>query len=134
MFFFAFLWHNPGSIINLFFCSYFFSNVSNSPLVQLSCVQVSQSNNEREENKKGHNLSPKSNNNESTATNLAPMKIAINVYQKIIEKKYSSQDLRETQEREYPFLDSDLQGMFDGFLKTRIIDLPTMKYPEETIK
>ncbi|KAL0305364.1 UNVERIFIED_CONTAM: hypothetical protein Sangu_3036000 [Sesamum angustifolium] len=36
------------------------------------------------------------------------------------------------QAREYPFLDSDVPGIFDDLLEANLIDLPEMKQPEET--
>ncbi|KAL0354309.1 UNVERIFIED_CONTAM: hypothetical protein Sangu_1012200, partial [Sesamum angustifolium] len=39
--------------------------------------------------------------------------------------------LKEMQAREYPFLDSDVLGIFDDLLEANIIDLPEMKRPEE---
>ncbi|KAL0299439.1 UNVERIFIED_CONTAM: hypothetical protein Sradi_6603700 [Sesamum radiatum] len=35
------------------------------------------------------------------------------------------------QAREYPFLDSDVPGIFDDLLEANLIDLPEMKRPEE---
>ncbi|KAL0307801.1 UNVERIFIED_CONTAM: hypothetical protein Sangu_3011400 [Sesamum angustifolium] len=39
--------------------------------------------------------------------------------------------LKEMQAREYPFLDSNVPGIFDDFLEANLIDLPEMKRPEE---
>nr|XP_027102928.1 uncharacterized protein LOC113724201 [Coffea arabica] len=72
------------------------------------------------------------------AINTAPMKIATKMSRKITEKLDSSQNrsvrrptLKEMQEREYPFLESDLQGMFDDLFKEKLLELPDMKRPEE---
>ncbi|KAL0313580.1 UNVERIFIED_CONTAM: hypothetical protein Sradi_5757300 [Sesamum radiatum] len=35
------------------------------------------------------------------------------------------------QAREYPFLDSDVSGIFDDLLEANLINLPKMKRPEE---
>ncbi|KAL0434025.1 UNVERIFIED_CONTAM: hypothetical protein Slati_2736800 [Sesamum latifolium] len=35
------------------------------------------------------------------------------------------------QDRQYPFLDSDVPGVFDDLLEANLIDLPEMKRPEE---
>ncbi|KAL0444583.1 UNVERIFIED_CONTAM: hypothetical protein Slati_2181000 [Sesamum latifolium] len=35
------------------------------------------------------------------------------------------------QARQYPFLDSDISGIFDNLLEANLIDLPEMKRPEE---
>lgn len=57
------------------------------------------------------------------ATNMAPIKFTAEVSTKVIKKVNSIEDrarrihtLKETQEKEYLFLDFDLQGMFDIFL------------------
>ncbi|KAK4388602.1 hypothetical protein Sango_2466800 [Sesamum angolense] len=39
--------------------------------------------------------------------------------------------LKEMQAREYPFLDSDVPGIFDDLLEANLIDLPEMKRPKE---
>ncbi|KAL0283676.1 UNVERIFIED_CONTAM: hypothetical protein Sangu_2874800 [Sesamum angustifolium] len=39
--------------------------------------------------------------------------------------------LKEMQAREYPFLDSDVLGIFDDLLEANLIDLPEMKRLEE---
>ncbi|KAK4397539.1 hypothetical protein Sango_1590500 [Sesamum angolense] len=39
--------------------------------------------------------------------------------------------LKGTQVREYPFLDSNVLGIFDDLLEANLIDLPEMKRPEE---
>ncbi|KAL0427728.1 UNVERIFIED_CONTAM: hypothetical protein Slati_2947600 [Sesamum latifolium] len=39
--------------------------------------------------------------------------------------------LKEIQARQYPFLDSDVPGIFDDLLEANLIDLPEMKRPEE---
>ncbi|KAL0448661.1 UNVERIFIED_CONTAM: hypothetical protein Slati_1422500 [Sesamum latifolium] len=39
--------------------------------------------------------------------------------------------LKEVQGRQYPFLDSDVSGIFDDLLEANLIDLPEMKCPEE---
>ncbi|KAL0340176.1 UNVERIFIED_CONTAM: hypothetical protein Sradi_4534400 [Sesamum radiatum] len=39
--------------------------------------------------------------------------------------------LKEMQVREYPFLDSDVSGIFDDLLEAKLIDLLEMKQPEE---
>ena len=66
------------------------------------------------------------------------MKIAIKMSRKVIEKLDSSPNksarrstLKKMQEKEYPFLESDLQGMFDDLFKEKLIELPDMKRPEE---
>ncbi|KAL0445941.1 UNVERIFIED_CONTAM: hypothetical protein Slati_1722000 [Sesamum latifolium] len=39
--------------------------------------------------------------------------------------------LKEMQEKQYPFIDSDVPGIFDDLLKANLIELPEMKRPEE---
>ncbi|KAH0642361.1 hypothetical protein KY290_033954 [Solanum tuberosum] len=42
--------------------------------------------------------------------------------------------LREMQEKEYPFLDSDVSDIFDELLELKFIELPEMKRPDEAGK
>jgi len=42
--------------------------------------------------------------------------------------------LREMQEKEYPFLDSDVSDIFDELLQLKLIELPEMKRPDEAGK
>uniref|UniRef100_M1DUT0 Uncharacterized protein n=1 Tax=Solanum tuberosum TaxID=4113 RepID=M1DUT0_SOLTU len=42
--------------------------------------------------------------------------------------------LREMQEKEYPFLDSDVSDIFDELLELKFIELPEMKRPDEAEK
>ena len=71
--------------------------------------------------------------------NSTPIKIAINVSRKVIEKLDSSQNRstrkptpKKIQEKEYLFFNFDLQGMFDDFYKTKLIEITEMKCLEET--
>ncbi|KAL0440125.1 UNVERIFIED_CONTAM: hypothetical protein Slati_2495500 [Sesamum latifolium] len=47
------------------------------------------------------------------------------------EKPQRKLTLKETQARQYPFLDSNVPRIFDDLLETNLIDLPEMKRPEE---
>ncbi|KAL0449527.1 UNVERIFIED_CONTAM: hypothetical protein Slati_1509100 [Sesamum latifolium] len=47
------------------------------------------------------------------------------------EKPQRKLTLKEMQARQYPFLDSDVPGIFDDLLEANLIDLPEMKRPEE---
>ncbi|KAL0405086.1 UNVERIFIED_CONTAM: hypothetical protein Slati_3822500 [Sesamum latifolium] len=47
------------------------------------------------------------------------------------EKPQRKLTLKEMQARQYPFLDSDVLGIFDDLLEANFIDLPEMKRPEE---
>nr|XP_027067664.1 uncharacterized protein LOC113693306 [Coffea arabica] len=114
------------------------ANATDGFPIQISRVQPPRQNNERQENRKGGKPPSRFNNKESMAINTAPMKIATKVSRKITEKLDSSQNrsvrrptLKEMQEREYPFLESDLQGMFDDLFKKKLLELPDMKRPEE---
>ncbi|OMO68077.1 hypothetical protein CCACVL1_20095 [Corchorus capsularis] len=56
-------------------------------------------------------------------------------------KSFISQDktkgkstLKERQEKKYPFPDSDVASMLDELLKSKVIELPEMKRPEESGK
>ncbi|KAL0320191.1 UNVERIFIED_CONTAM: hypothetical protein Sradi_5280600 [Sesamum radiatum] len=42
--------------------------------------------------------------------------------------------LKEMQTKQYPFLDSDVSGIFDDLLNANLIELPEMKRPEEAGK
>ena len=101
-------------------------------------LQVPRQNNERQENRKGGKPSSKFSNKESMTINTTPRKIATKVSQKITEKLDSFQNksarktiLKEMQGKEYLFLESDLQGMFDDLHKEKFIELPDMKRLEE---
>ncbi|KAL0396316.1 UNVERIFIED_CONTAM: hypothetical protein Scaly_0080000 [Sesamum calycinum] len=39
--------------------------------------------------------------------------------------------LKEMQARQYPFLDSNVSGIFDDLLDANLINLPNMKWPEK---
>ena len=65
--------------------------------------------------------------------NSTPMKIVTKVekldfFQNRLTKKST---LKEIQEKKYPFLDSDLQEIFDDLYYVKLIELPEMKCPEE---
>ena len=66
--------------------------------------------------------------------NSTPMKIATKMSQKVTEKLDFPQNrstrkptLKEMQEKEYPFLHSDLQGLFDDLSKAKLIELLELK-------
>ncbi|KAL0359476.1 UNVERIFIED_CONTAM: hypothetical protein Sangu_0797000 [Sesamum angustifolium] len=72
------------------------------------------------------------------AVNVAPFKLKSatkdNVAQRNnvpYKKPQRKLTLKEMQAREYPFLDSDVPGIFDDLLEANLIDLPEMKRPEE---
>ncbi|KAH6782090.1 hypothetical protein C2S51_007383 [Perilla frutescens var. frutescens] len=72
-------------------------------------------------------------NEESMAVKAVPVKFlrkdaGKNVPQEREQRKLT---LREMQQREYPFLDSDVPGIFEDLCKTELIKLPEMKRPEE---
>ncbi|KAH6763350.1 hypothetical protein C2S52_020783 [Perilla frutescens var. hirtella] len=46
--------------------------------------------------------------------------------------KKESMEVKATPQREYPFLDSDVPGIFEDLLKAKLIELPKMKRPEES--
>ncbi|KAL0406997.1 UNVERIFIED_CONTAM: hypothetical protein Slati_4013600 [Sesamum latifolium] len=72
------------------------------------------------------------------AVNVAPFKLK-NIAKDSIapknnvpyEKPQRKLTLKEMQARQYPFLDSDVPGIFDDLLEANLIDLPEMKWPEE---
>ena len=66
----------------------------------------------------------------------APLKVPVKP--KIKEQTYAlTQERRrrptllEMQEKQYPFLDSDISNMLDHLLELKLIELPEMKHPEE---
>ncbi|KAH6772717.1 ribosomal protein L9 [Perilla frutescens var. frutescens] len=72
-------------------------------------------------------------NEESMAVKAEPVKFlrkdaVKNVPQEREQRKLT---LREMQQREYPFLDSDVPRIFEDLCKTELIKLPEMKRPEE---
>ncbi|KAL0293308.1 UNVERIFIED_CONTAM: hypothetical protein Sradi_6945100 [Sesamum radiatum] len=72
------------------------------------------------------------------AVNVAPFKLKSTAKDNVAprnnvpyEKPQRKLTLKEMQAREYPFLDSDVPGIFDDLLEANLIDLPEMKRPEE---
>ncbi|KAK4406239.1 hypothetical protein Sango_0630400 [Sesamum angolense] len=101
-------------------------------------VQELRRNKEKQEVKKGGKPFSKAPNKESMAVNVAPFKLKStakdnvaprsNVPYEMPQRKLT---LKEMQAREYPFLDSDVPGIFDDLLEANLIDLPEMKRSEE---
>ncbi|KAL0297630.1 UNVERIFIED_CONTAM: hypothetical protein Sradi_6815100 [Sesamum radiatum] len=93
---------------------------------------------EKQEVKKGGKPFSKAPSKESMAVNVGPFKLKStakdnvaprnNVPYKRPQRKLT---LKEMQARKYPFLDSDVPGIFDDLLEANLIDLPEMKRPEE---
>ncbi|KAI3445236.1 hypothetical protein Pfo_001901 [Paulownia fortunei] len=80
----------------------------------------------------------KASNKESMAVNTTPIKLRGNVNDKSGETKDISQEMRqrkltlkEMQAKKYPFLDSDVFGIFNDLLNVNLIKLPKMKRLEE---
>ncbi|KAL0458502.1 UNVERIFIED_CONTAM: hypothetical protein Slati_0477400 [Sesamum latifolium] len=80
----------------------------------------------------------KPNTKESMAIKIAPVKISSNNRKKL--KKPEDQcmtndrrrpTLKELQEKEYPFPDSDVCHIFDELFKRKLIELPESKHPDE---
>ncbi|KAI3453509.1 hypothetical protein Pfo_010172 [Paulownia fortunei] len=101
-------------------------------------IQEPQRSKERYEAKKGGKSFSKAPNKESMAVNVAPIKFKGNTNDKSGEKKDTPQErgqrkltLKEMQAKQYPFLDSDISGIFDDLLKENLIELPKMKHPKE---
>ncbi|KAL0347843.1 UNVERIFIED_CONTAM: hypothetical protein Scaly_1800300 [Sesamum calycinum] len=72
------------------------------------------------------------------AVNVAPFKLKSTAKDNVAprnnvpyERPQRKLTLKEMQAREYPFLDSDVPGIFDDLLEANLIDLPEMKRPEE---
>ncbi|KAL0300454.1 UNVERIFIED_CONTAM: hypothetical protein Sangu_3119600 [Sesamum angustifolium] len=72
------------------------------------------------------------------AVNIAPFKLKSTAKDNVAprnnvpnEKQQRKLTLKEMQAREYPFLDSDVPGIFDDLLEANFIDLPEMKRPQK---
>ncbi|KAL0458912.1 UNVERIFIED_CONTAM: hypothetical protein Slati_0518400 [Sesamum latifolium] len=101
-------------------------------------IQELRSTKEKQEIKKGGKPFSKTPNKESMAVNVAPFKLKGIAKDNIVpknnipyEKPQRKLTLKEMQARQYPFLDSDVPGIFDDLLEANLIDLPEMKQPEE---
>ncbi|KAL0295643.1 UNVERIFIED_CONTAM: hypothetical protein Scaly_3095500 [Sesamum calycinum] len=95
-------------------------------------------NKEKQEVKKGGKPFSKAPSKESMAVNVAPFKLKSAAKDNVAprnnvpyERPQRKLTLKEMQAREYPFLDSDVPGIFDDLLEANLIDLPEMKRPEE---
>ncbi|KAL0379306.1 UNVERIFIED_CONTAM: hypothetical protein Sradi_3236100 [Sesamum radiatum] len=93
---------------------------------------------EKQEVKKRGKPFSKAPSKESMAMNVAPFKLKSIAKDNIAPKNYVPYEkpqrkltLKEMQVRQYPFLDSDVSGIFDDLLEANLIDLPGMKRPEE---
>ncbi|KAI3463687.1 hypothetical protein Pfo_020350 [Paulownia fortunei] len=93
---------------------------------------------ERYKAKKGGKSFPKTPNKESMAVNATPIKFKGNTNDKSGEKKDTPQEMRqrkltlkEMQAKQYPFLDSNIFGIFDDLLKANLIELLEINCPEE---
>ncbi|KAL0449367.1 UNVERIFIED_CONTAM: hypothetical protein Slati_1493100 [Sesamum latifolium] len=93
---------------------------------------------EKQEIKKGGKPFSKTPSKESMAVNVAPFKLKGIANDSIApnnnvpyEKPQRNLTLKEMQARQYPFLDSDVSGIFDDLLEANLIDLPEIKRPEE---
>ncbi|CAA0836876.1 Unknown protein, partial [Striga hermonthica] len=96
---------------------------------------------DRNEAKKGGKFSSRPPNKEvkeAMAVNARPIKLKGNTSEKAVEKKEVPQErgqkkltLKEMQAKQYPFLDSDVSGIFDDLIREQLIELPEMKRPKE---
>ncbi|CAA0821418.1 Unknown protein, partial [Striga hermonthica] len=101
-------------------------------------IQEPQGSKNRYEQKKGDKFSSKSQNKESMTINVVPVKFKGKTVDKAVEKKdvlkkteQRRLTLKEMQAKQYPFLDSDVSGIFDDLMEAKLIELPDMKRPEE---
>ncbi|KAL0368327.1 UNVERIFIED_CONTAM: hypothetical protein Scaly_1051600 [Sesamum calycinum] len=99
-------------------------------------VQELRRNKEKQEVKKGGKPFSKAPSKESMAVNVAPFKLKNAAKDNVAprnnvpyERPQRKLTLKEMQAREYPFLDSDVPGIFDDLLEANLIDLPEMKRP-----
>ncbi|KAL0291214.1 UNVERIFIED_CONTAM: hypothetical protein Sangu_2539700 [Sesamum angustifolium] len=93
---------------------------------------------ENQEVKKEGKTFSKAPRKKSIAVNITPFKLKSTAKYNVAHKNnipYERQQrkltLKEMQAREYPFLDSNVSGIFDDLLEANLIDLPEMKRPEE---
>ncbi|CAA0821924.1 Unknown protein, partial [Striga hermonthica] len=96
---------------------------------------------DRNEAKKGGKFTTRAPNKEvkeAMAVNARPIKLKGNTSEKAVEEKEVPQDrgqrkltLKKMQAKQYPFLDSDVCGIFDDLIQEQLIELPEMKRPEE---
>ncbi|KAL0340286.1 UNVERIFIED_CONTAM: hypothetical protein Sradi_4545400 [Sesamum radiatum] len=101
-------------------------------------VQELRKNKEKQEAKKGGKPFSKAPSKESMAASVAQFKLKNTAKDNVAprnnvpyERPQRKLILKEMQAREYPFLDSDVPGIFDDLLEANLIDLPEMKRPEE---
>ncbi|OMP12238.1 hypothetical protein CCACVL1_00068, partial [Corchorus capsularis] len=93
----------------------------------------------KDAHKGGKVSSEKAGSKQSMAVDAKPLKISKRKAQDA--KSFTTQDkakgkstLKERQEKKYPFPDSDVASMLDELLKSKVIELPKMKRPEESDK
>ena len=83
---------------------------------------------------------PRSDKKESMNVNVLPAKFNTkegtkkNVRMNLQERLNQKLTLREMQEKEYPFLDSDVSDIFDELLELKLIELLEIKRPDEAGK
>ncbi|KAK4400579.1 hypothetical protein Sango_1164000 [Sesamum angolense] len=101
-------------------------------------VQELRKNKEKQGMKKGGMPFSKAPSKASMAVSVVPFKLKSTMKDNIAprnnvpyERPQRKLTLKEMQAREYPFLDSDVPGIFDDLLEANLIDLPKMKRPEE---
>ncbi|KAL0352205.1 UNVERIFIED_CONTAM: hypothetical protein Scaly_1609200 [Sesamum calycinum] len=93
---------------------------------------------EKQEVKKGGKPFSKNPNKESMTVNVASFKLKSTAKDNVApknnvpyERSQRKLTLKEMQVREYPFLDSDVFGIFDDLFEANLIDLLEMKQPKE---
>ncbi|KAL0387697.1 UNVERIFIED_CONTAM: hypothetical protein Sradi_2651500 [Sesamum radiatum] len=102
-------------------------------------VQELRRNKEKQEVKKGGIPFSKAPSKESMAVNVVPFKLKSTASKNNVaprnnvpyERPQRKLTVKEMQAREYPFLDSNVLGIFDDLLEANLIDLPEMKRPGE---
>ncbi|KAL0291236.1 UNVERIFIED_CONTAM: hypothetical protein Sangu_2541900 [Sesamum angustifolium] len=97
-------------------------------------VQELRKNKEKQEAKKGGKPFSKAPSKESMVANVAPFKLKNTAKDNVAprnnvpyERPQRKLTLKEMQAREYPFVESDVPGIFDDLLEANLIDLPEMK-------
>ena len=113
-----------------------FSIASNSH--QSQPIQEPRKGRERQDIHKGDKFPSKLENNyQSLIVNTTPLKVLVKPKMKeqaftlTQDKRRRRPTLQEMQEKQYPFLDSNISNMLGHLLKLKLIELPEMKRPEE---
>ena len=108
------------------------SNGHQGPPIQEPCKGR-----ERQDTRKGGKFPHKLENRQSLIVTTAPLKVLVKPKMKeqtstfTQERRRRRPTLQEMQEKQYPFLDSDIFKMLDHLLELKLIEISEMKHPEK---